>query len=78
MDNEFAVVVGILTTQEINVTREGACFIGEGDAPNASELDAGISMGGVVALEELFVHELHGVSFGEVGAVSVPSRTDEG
>ena len=71
-------VVGILTAQEINVPREGACFLGESDIPNARELDAGISMGGVVALEELLVQELHGVSLGEVGAVSVPSRTDEG
>ena len=76
--DELSVIVGIFTTPEIKETGEGAGLVGKGDAPNASELNAGISTGGVVALEVLLVHKLNRVGLGEVSTVSVPCRTNEG
>ena len=52
--------------------------MGEGDAPHAGELHAGVGVGAFVALEVLLVQELYGVGLGEVGAVTVPGGADEG
>ena len=40
--------------------------MGEGGAPHACQLNAGIGTGVVVTLEVVLVHELYGVGLGEV------------
>ena len=62
-DNEHTVTImvstPILTTPEVDESGEGALLVGEGQAPDTGQLEAGIGVGVVVALEELLIHELY-------------------
>ena len=51
--------------------------MGEGGAPHACELAAGIGARVFVALKIVLVHELHGVGFGEVLRMPVPCGTNQ-
>ena len=68
---------GILATPQVYEAREGARSASECRAPHAGELDAGIGMRAGIALEVMFVEQLHAPCRREVGGVAVVGRANQ-
>ena len=60
-ENQLTVTISLLSTPEINKTREGTLLIGKVQAPHTSKLNRIISTGIIVALKEALIHQLHRV-----------------
>ena len=77
-DDQAAVAVGFLAAPEVDEACEGQLLAAQLQPPHARQLGAGIGMGGVVALEVLFVEQLEAPGLGEILVMPVPGSTHEG
>ena len=76
-DDQTAVTVSLLTTPEVNETRESELPVEEVQPPDARQLGTGISMSVLIALEELLIKQLYGPRLREVGIMAVVGKTRE-